>query len=52
MGEVSKSISIIFEMFWQSSEGITDWKRENVILIFKKGEKEDMGNYSQSHLGA
>lgn len=45
MGEVSKSISVIFETFWKSSEGTTDWKGENVTLSFKKGKKEDLGNY-------
>lgn len=45
MGEVSKSIPIVFEMFWQSSEGITDWKKDSVILIYKKGKKEDLGDY-------
>jgi len=43
-GEASKPLSIIFEKSWQSSEVPTDLKRKQ-NPIFKKGEKEDPGNY-------
>ncbi|GAB0190489.1 mitochondrial enolase superfamily member 1 [Grus japonensis] len=42
--EVAKPLSIVFEK-WRSGEVPTNWKRGNVTPIFKKGKKEDPGNY-------
>jgi len=43
--ELADEVSIIFEKLWHSGEVLTDWKRGNVTPIFKKGRKEDPGNY-------
>ncbi|PKU35648.1 rna-directed dna polymerase from mobile element jockey- hypothetical protein [Limosa lapponica baueri] len=38
-------LSIIFERSWRTGEVPEDWRKANVIPVFKKGKKEDPGNY-------
>ncbi|KAK4814767.1 hypothetical protein QYF61_026744 [Mycteria americana] len=42
---LTKPLSIIYQQSWLTGEVRADWRLANVTLIFKKGQKEDPGNY-------
>jgi len=46
--EVAKPLSVTSEELWQSGEVPADWKRGNIMPVFRKGKKEDPGNYRWS----
>ncbi|CAM4394715.1 unnamed protein product [Caretta caretta] len=43
---IAEPLAIIFENSWQLWEVPDDWKKTNVVAIFKKGKKENPGNYT------
>ncbi|KAJ7422535.1 hypothetical protein BTVI_13710 [Pitangus sulphuratus] len=43
--EITKLLSIIYQQSWLSGVVPGDWKLANVMPIYKKGQKEDHGNY-------
>uniref|UniRef100_A0A674ICA9 Reverse transcriptase domain-containing protein n=4 Tax=Terrapene triunguis TaxID=2587831 RepID=A0A674ICA9_9SAUR len=43
--EVSEPLAIIFGKSWETGEIPEDWKRANIVPIYKKGNKNNPGNY-------
>ena len=41
----AEPLSMVLQKSWQSSEVPGDWRKGNIALNFKKGRKEDPGNY-------
>lgn len=41
----ARPLMIIFKRLWRSGEIPEDWKKINVIPVFKKGKEEDPGKY-------
>jgi len=42
---IAEPLSIIFERSWRTEEVPEDWRKASVTPVFKKGKKEDPGNY-------
>ncbi|KFV87952.1 hypothetical protein N308_03592, partial [Struthio camelus australis] len=42
---IARPLSILLERSWRSGEVPDDWKKANVTPVFKKGKKEEPGNY-------
>ena len=43
--ELAKPLSIICQQSWLTGEVPGDWRIASVTPIYKKGQKEDSGNY-------
>lgn len=48
--EVAKPLSIVSEKSWTAAEVPTDWKGGSITPVFKKGDKENLGNYMPVNL--
>ena len=42
---IAKLLSIIYQYSWSTGEVPEDWRLASVTPIYKKGRKEDLGNY-------
>ncbi|KFV79883.1 RNA-directed DNA polymerase from mobile element jockey, partial [Struthio camelus australis] len=42
---MARPLSIVLERSWRTGEVPEDWKKANVTPAFKKGKKEEPGNY-------
>ncbi|KFQ02761.1 hypothetical protein N330_02777, partial [Leptosomus discolor] len=42
---LTKPLSIIYQKSWLTGEVPVDWRIANMTPIYKKGQKEDPGNY-------
>ncbi|KFO93789.1 hypothetical protein N320_10922, partial [Buceros rhinoceros silvestris] len=42
---LTKPLSIIYQQSWLTGEVPADWRLANVMPIYKKGKREDPGNY-------
>ena len=49
-GVIAEPLSAIYQCSWMSGEVPEDWRLANVTPIYKKGHKEDPGNYSSVSL--
>jgi len=44
--ELAKTLSIIYQQSWLTGKVPDDWRIANVTSVYKKGRKEDPGNYT------
>ncbi|KFQ06379.1 hypothetical protein N330_13140, partial [Leptosomus discolor] len=51
-GVLTKPLPIIFQQSWLTGEVPADWKSTNKTLMYKKGLKDDPGNYSPVSLAS
>ncbi|PKU26969.1 rna-directed dna polymerase from mobile element jockey- hypothetical protein [Limosa lapponica baueri] len=42
---IAEPLSIIFERSWRTGEAPKYWRKANITPVYKKGKKEDPGNY-------
>ncbi|KFO71139.1 hypothetical protein N303_14712, partial [Cuculus canorus] len=49
---LARPLSMIFEKSWRSGEAPGDWKKADIVCIFKKGRKDDPGNYQPVSLSS
>ncbi|KFP30343.1 RNA-directed DNA polymerase from mobile element jockey, partial [Colius striatus] len=42
---IAKPLSIIFEQSWRTVKEPEDWRKVSVTAVFKKGRKDNPGNY-------
>uniref|UniRef100_A0A670IGU3 Reverse transcriptase domain-containing protein n=1 Tax=Podarcis muralis TaxID=64176 RepID=A0A670IGU3_PODMU len=42
---ISEPLAVIFENSWRTGKVPADWRKANVVPIFKKGKREDPNNY-------
>lgn len=47
---LTKPHPIVYQQSWLTGEVPADWRLANVILIYKKGQKQNPGNYSSVSL--
>ncbi|GAB0175753.1 mitochondrial enolase superfamily member 1 [Grus japonensis] len=50
VGVLTKPLSMIYQQSWLTGEVPVDWRLASVTPIYKKGQKEDLGNYRSGSL--
>jgi len=49
---VARTHSVVYQRSWECEEVPGDWKIANLTPVFKKGKKEDAGNYQSVSLSS